>query len=137
MLRLKTQCRTEKIIAQLFLWMFVLLLVAVPDLALARHGGDSGGERYPHHHHEHRHHHRQVYGYYSVDSNYYGIVDSRPYDLLGQWVIGGTLFIMESGTRFDMTHGPLLLGTCAKVRVGDYHVREIQSKPLSYCQKGH
>ena len=68
-------------------------------------------------------------------SEYYGLVQERPYDgQQGEWVIGGRTFIADQGTEFDEAEGPLREGSCAKVQMRNGRVHEIDSEPMHDCQ---
>lgn len=47
---------------------------------------------------------------------FYGIVNSQPANLIGQWIIGGQIFTANAGTRFEQNQGVLAVGTCAEVK---------------------
>ncbi|WP_319586960.1 hypothetical protein [uncultured Desulfobulbus sp.] len=97
-----------------------LLLVAAPDRTLAV--GPGGGVV------------KQPMAIYAIESKYYGIIESRPDTLQGEWVIRGRTFRTEAKTKFDQSEGPLRVGSCAKVRIRNDHVREISNGPWHYCQ---
>jgi hypothetical protein len=98
----------------------ILLLVAAPDRTLA--AGPGGGVV------------KQPMPIYAIESKYYGIIESRPDTLQGEWVIRGRTFRTEAKTKFDQSEGPLRVGSCAKVRIRNDHVREISNGPWHYCQ---
>jgi hypothetical protein len=85
-----------------------LPLFLAPDTALARRGGDDGDR-----------------------SRFYGIIESMPSGLHGDWVIGGRRATTAPGTQFE---GPLAIGGCAKVDVRSGRVHEIESEPLHDCR---
>lgn len=95
----------------------VLLLTLYPSSAPARRGSDDHGQTF-----------------YAVESRFHGIIQARPQSLHGEWVIGGRSYTTTSKTEFDQSDGPLLVGTCAKVRIRNWHIREIDSEPLSNCR---
>lgn len=94
----------------------VLLLTFFSGSAAARRGSDDHGQTF-----------------YAVESKFHGIIQVRPRSLQGEWVIGGRSYTTTSKTEFDQSDGPLLVGTCAKVRIRNWHIREIDSEPLSNC----
>ena len=64
-----------------------------------------------------------------------GIVTQRPADtLVGSWVIGGQPVQADQATEFDQAEGPLDLGSCAKVKIRNGRVHEIDSEPLHDCK---
>jgi hypothetical protein len=89
------------------------LFVALPtDMALAKRGGSN----------ENR-------------SVFYGIVQARPHnERQGEWIIGGRSFIVDQGTEFSETEGPLSVGSCAKGTVRNGRLHEIDSEPMQDCQ---
>jgi hypothetical protein len=97
-----------------------LLLVAAPESTLA--AGPGGGIV------------KQPMTIYAIESKYYGIIESRPETLQGEWVIRGRTFRTEAKTKFDQSAGPLRVGSCAKVRIRNDHVREISNGLWHYCQ---
>ena len=94
----------------------VLMATLFPGNAQARRGGDDHGQTF-----------------YAVESKFHGIIQARPQSLQGEWVIGGRSYTTTSKTEFDESEGPLLVGTCAKVRIRNWHIREIESEPMSNC----
>ncbi len=96
------------------------LLVAVPDRTLAAGTGGDVAKR--------------PMAIYAIESKYYGIIESRPDTLQGEWVIRGRTFRTEAKTKFDQSAGPLRVGSCAKVRIRNDHVREISNGLWHYCQ---
>ena len=95
----------------------VLMATLFPGNAQARRGGDGQGQTF-----------------YAVESKFHGIIQARPQSLQGEWVIGGRSYTTTSKTEFDESEGPLLIGTCAKVRIRNWHIREIESEPISNCR---
>ncbi len=69
-----------------------------------------------------------------------GLVEGRPIGLLGEWTIGGLVFLANNNTEFDFDEGPLTVGSCAKVRYftsnGVRIAREIDSEPQRDCSGG-
>ena len=47
---------------------------------------------------------------------FYGVVNSQPANLIGQWSIGGQIFTTNAATRFEQNNGVLAVGTCAEVK---------------------
>lgn len=53
------------------------------------------------------------------DDNYvqaYGILQSFPAGLIGNWVVDGTSYAADSGTQFDQEHGAFATGICVEVK---------------------
>lgn len=90
----------------------VLLMTLITESALARRGGDDE-KRF----------------------EYYGIIQARPQSgWQGEWVIGGHIFTTEQQTKFDEDEGVLSIGSCAKVRIRNGRVHEIDSEPMRDCR---
>jgi hypothetical protein len=63
-----------------------------------------------------------------------GIIQQKPATgLQGTWKIGGKIFKTTARTQFDQLEGPLVKGACAKVKIRNGAVKEIDSEPLSDC----
>ena len=69
-------------------------------------------------------------------SDYYGIIQDRPQnDLRGEWTIGNRIFMTDQNTEYDETEGPLIVGSCAKVHIGEGRsIHEIDSEPRQDCR---
>lgn len=107
------ETRRFKVVMFTVACMMLLPLLAPPDTAQARRGSDNDDR-----------------------SDYYGIVQSRPLDVLeGVWVIGGRTFQADAGTESDQRAGALTVGRCAKVHIRNGRVHEIDSEPLRNCQQ--
>lgn len=63
-----------------------------------------------------------------------GIIQTKPASgLQGTWVIGGKTFKTNARTQFNQVDGPLVVGACAKVKIRNGAVKEIDSEPLGDC----
>lgn len=65
---------------------------------------------------------------------FYGTVEFIPPGTLGAWQVGGRTVWVDAQTRFEESHGPILVGTLVEVKAllnpdGSYRAREIESKP--------
>jgi hypothetical protein len=69
----------------------------------------------------------------SADDEFYGIVESRPDGKAGTWTIGGRSIEATDDTDLDEDDGPLTIGACAEVEIGDGKVDEIETKPAAKC----
>jgi hypothetical protein len=73
--------------------------------------------------------------YADDDLKHRGIITAMPAsaDLLGEWTVGGRVFIADANTEFDQEEGQLAVGVCAKVayRTTDAGLvaEEIDSEP--------
>lgn len=104
--------RPGKMITVLLALAMLVPLLSMPDDALAKRGGDSGGRE-----------------------RFYGIIESMPAGgLHGTWVIGGRTLTTSAGTEFDQTEGPLAVNNCAKVDIRGGRVHEIDSEPMRDCR---
>ena len=112
MLSFIKESREFQFMARLSVFACALLLMAAPDAAMAKRGGDDKDR-----------------------SRFYGIIEKRPQnELQGEWVIGGQTFIATPGTEFDQADGPLEIGSCAKVEVRNGRVHEIDSESMEKCE---
>lgn len=63
-----------------------------------------------------------------------GIVQSKPAGgLQGTWRIAGKTVRTHAGTQFDQLDGRLQVGACAKVKLRNGKVHEIDSEPAHDC----
>lgn len=65
----------------------------------------------------------------------YGVVESRPDEQEGTWVIGGRTFNVTYKTDLEEEHGPLVVGACAEVELEGIVVKEIESEEASKCRQ--
>ncbi len=64
-----------------------------------------------------------------------GIVTVKPANgLRGTWVIGGKTFTTTARTEFDQVDGRLVIGACAKAKIRDGVLKEIDSEPARNCR---
>ena len=64
-----------------------------------------------------------------------GIVTVKPASgLRGTWVIGGKTFNATAKTEFDQVEGPLVIGACAKAKIRNGVLKEIDSEPARDCR---
>jgi hypothetical protein len=90
----------------------ILLFAASPTLSLAKRGSDDKNR-----------------------SEFYGLIQERPQnELQGQWIIGDQVIITDPGTEFDQNEGNLIVGSCAKVKIRDGYIHEIDSEPMHDCR---
>lgn len=69
------------------------------------------------------------------DQVYRGLVSSKPATSnIGVWVIAGKSFTATRSTQFDTLDGPLVVGACAKVKIRNGAVKEIESEPARNCR---
>ena len=70
-----------------------------------------------------------------ADDDFYGIIENRPDGKVGTWVIGGRSVEVTKRTDLDEDNGPLKVGSCAEVEIDNGKVEDIESEPLSRCNK--
>lgn len=64
-----------------------------------------------------------------------GIITVKPASgLRGTWVIGGKTFKATAKTEFDQVEGPLVIGACAKAKIRNGVLKEIDSEPMRDCR---
>jgi hypothetical protein len=64
-----------------------------------------------------------------------GIITAKPASgLRGTWVIGGKTFTATAKTEFDQVEGPLVIGACAKAKIRNGVLKEIDSEPMRDCR---
>ncbi len=70
----------------------------------------------------------------------YGVLDDFPAALVGTWVVSGTEYIADAGTRFEQEHGSFFNGVCVKVKFqtqnGENHATEIDVVEAYHCGSG-
>ena len=65
--------------------------------------------------------------------DYYGLIESRPADTAGTWVVSGRSFTATGNTRLAIDDGPLDVGRCVSVDFEGDQALEIESEPDSDC----
>jgi hypothetical protein len=70
-----------------------------------------------------------------ADDDFFGIIENRPDGKVGTWVIGGRSVEVTKNTDLDEDNGPLKVGSCAEVEIDNGKVEDIESEPLSRCNK--
>jgi len=108
---------------RLFAYAVVVLLVAVPDMVLAKNNEGTHSNGRP-----------KTKTFYAIEWNYYGLIVTRPDALQGDWVIGDRTFYPNAKTKFDQSEGALTVGSCAKVQVRNDRVRKIERRPQDNCR---
>ncbi len=64
-----------------------------------------------------------------------GVIEKRPQgSLAGEWIIGGKTIQTDRYTEFDRSEGDLIPGKCAKVKIRNGRIHEIDSEPQSNCR---
>lgn len=106
---------------RLLAYVVAVLLVAAPDMVVAKSGDESHASGRP-----------KIF--YAIEWNYYGLIVSRPDTLQGDWVIGDRTFYPNAKTKFDQSEGALTVGSCAKVQVRNDRVRKIERRPQDNCR---
>ncbi len=92
--------------------LIILLFAVLPDISQAKRGSDDKNRL-----------------------EFYGLIQERPQNgLRGEWVIGGQVIVTDAGTEFDQNEGNLIVGSCAKVKIRDGYIHEIDSEPVHDCR---
>ena len=90
----------------------ILLFATSPHISLAKRGSDDKNR-----------------------SEFYGLIQERPKkELQGEWVISGQVIVTDAGTEFNQNGGNLIVGSCAKVKIRDGYIHEIDSEPMQDCR---
>jgi hypothetical protein len=67
----------------------------------------------------------------------YGLVETMPDGLVGDWVISGVAYSASAATEFKSEHGPFAVGVCVKVHASGaaapFTLREIETKQAFRC----
>ncbi len=68
-------------------------------------------------------------------SNLYGLVDSFPAGLVGDWVIDGITYTADANTQFEQSEGPFIIGGCVEIKyiASTNTAHEIESSTPSDC----
>ncbi|MCB5185830.1 DUF5666 domain-containing protein [Methylobacillus gramineus] len=74
-------------------------------------------------------------GAQAADEEFYGVIESRPQENVGTWVIGGRKLNVTKDTELENDHGPLVKGACVEVEIEDGLVQEIETKKKEKCAK--
>lgn len=69
-------------------------------------------------------------------SEFKGVIDSFPADLIGTWTVGGRVFTATESTHFEQKDGPFAAGQCVEVKTqaASANALEIESHP--FCGVG-
>jgi hypothetical protein len=70
-----------------------------------------------------------------ADEEFYGIIESRPDNTVGTWIVGGRSFDVTEHTKLDEDHGRLVVGACADIETDEGLVEGIESEPADKCRK--
>ena len=66
-------------------------------------------------------------------NDFHGLVDNRPANVAGTWVIGGRELQVSAKTRLVQDQGPIQVGTCVAVDLKQGQVEEIESQKPDQC----
>jgi hypothetical protein len=69
----------------------------------------------------------------TVEAEVYGVLQSFPANLLGEWNVGGAVYVADAGTEFKQENGSFAVGVTVKVHfttgaAGANRAREIETK---------
>ncbi len=75
-----------------------------------------------------------------AEADWYGLVEKRPEQKVGTWVIGGKEVVVTEAVRLDEKEGPATVGACVKLdyetRNGVRYLDEIETeKDASKCAR--
>lgn len=74
-------------------------------------------------------------------TEFYGIIESFPVGLIGDWVVSGTTVHVTAFTQIEQEHGPVTVDACVKVKGllqgdGSMDASKIETKESSKCGGG-
>lgn len=79
-----------------------------------------------------------VIGLFSANAlafdDFNGLIESRPDDGMGAWVIGGRTIYATERTKLDNHDGPLEVGACVEVDINNGWVTEIERDAEWKCR---
>ena len=74
----------------------------------------------------------------SSDGEWLGTISGRPSGTVGEWTVGGRIFLVDASTEVKQEHGPLVVGACAELEFytsGSSNIAtEIGSEPAHKCR---
>jgi hypothetical protein len=70
-----------------------------------------------------------------ADEEFYGVIEQRPQNNLGIWVISGQQIEVTKKTELESDHGPLAVGACVEVEHEKGVAEEIESVKPGKCSK--
>lgn len=68
-----------------------------------------------------------------ADDEFYGVVESRPTQNAGLWMINGRQLEVTDKTEIENDNGPLVVGSCVEVEHKNGVVKELESVNSSKC----
>ena len=71
----------------------------------------------------------------AAEQEFYGIIEKRPKENVGIWVIGGRKVEVTAKTRLEPDRGPLIVGACVEVEHAGTRAIEIASETKDKCKK--
>jgi len=66
---------------------------------------------------------------------FYGVIESRPQEKVGQWVVGGRTVKVTPDSRLEADHGPFVVGACVEVEHRRNVVIEMSTETESKCKR--
>ena len=66
---------------------------------------------------------------------FYGVIESRPQDQAGQWVVGGREVKVTADSRLEADHGPFVVGACVEVEHRRNVVIEMSTESKFKCKR--
>jgi hypothetical protein len=70
-----------------------------------------------------------------ADDEFYGILESKPDNGTGIWMVGKRSVKVTEETELEEEHGPLDIGACVEVEVENGWAEEIESEAADKCRQ--
>lgn len=67
------------------------------------------------------------------NDDFYGIVQEKPKNNLGVWVVGNQKFTVTRDTEIDEDYESINIGSCVEIDIENNRVKEIESRHKSRC----
>lgn len=67
------------------------------------------------------------------NDDFYGIVQEKPKNNLGVWVVGNQRFTVTRDTEIDEDYESINIGSCVEIDIENNRVKEIESRHKSRC----
>jgi len=67
------------------------------------------------------------------NDDFYGIVQEKPENNLGVWVVGNQSFIVTRNTEIDEDYESINIGSCVEIDIENNRVKEIESRNKNRC----
>lgn len=67
------------------------------------------------------------------NDDFYGIVQEKPKNNLGVWVVGNQKFTVTHDTEIDEDYESINIGSCVEIDIENNRVKEIESRHKGRC----